>query len=140
MLGSDIGHCRTPDSERQFPVGRFLRRTSIDELPQLINVLMGQMSLVGPRPQMVSYIPRMGRRFFRRHAALPGITGLAQISGRNRQTWTERFETDLTYVKHQNLMSDLKILVLTPTVVISGRDVTAANNVSMPALQSAEGH
>jgi sugar transferase EpsL len=100
-----------PDAERLTKFGRFLRATSLDELPELINVLKGEMSLVGPRPLLVEYLPRYNRTQFRRHEVLPGITGWAQINGRNAITWQEKFDLDVWYVDHWSLSLDLKIIL-----------------------------
>ena len=99
-----------PDGRRLTALGLFLRKTSLDELPQLINVLKGEMSLVGPRPLLVRYLPRYSAEQRCRHAVLPGVTGLAQIAGRNRLGWDDRFAHDLDYVRRQGLWLDLQIL------------------------------
>ena len=102
-----------PDSQRLLPFGRFLRSLSLDELPELFNVLRGEMSLVGPRPLLMEYLPRYSPEQMRRHDALPGITGWAQIHGRNALTWQEKFRLDVWYVDHWSFALDLKILLLT---------------------------
>jgi lipopolysaccharide/colanic/teichoic acid biosynthesis glycosyltransferase len=102
-----------PDAQRLSRCGRFLRSTSLDELPELINVLKGEMSLVGPRPLFSKYLERYTREQTRRHDVLPGMTGWAQVNGRNALTWDEKFEFDLWYVDHQSPTIDLKIIVLT---------------------------
>jgi len=102
-----------PDKQRLSPLGRFLRSLSLDELPELINVLRGEMSLVGPRPLLMEYLPLYSPEQMRRHDALPGITGWAQIHGRNALTWEEKFRLDVWYVDHWSFALDLKILVLT---------------------------
>jgi sugar transferase EpsL len=102
-----------PDAERLTAFGRFLRSTSLDELPELWNVLRGQMSLVGPRPLLVEYLERYSPRQARRHEVRPGITGWGQVNGRNALSWPERFEHDVWYVDHVSLPLDLKILFLT---------------------------
>lgn len=102
-----------PDEYRLSALGRFLRSTSLDEWPELINVLKGEMSLVGPRPLLVQYLPRYTPEQARRHAVLPGITGWAQINGRNALSWEEKFRLDVWYVDHWSLRLDLKILFLT---------------------------
>lgn len=107
-----------PDSERLTPFGRFVRSTSLDELPELFNVLKGDMSLVGPRPLLVEYLDRYTPEQARRHEVRPGITGLAQVSGRNALAWEDRFALDVWYVDHQSLWLDLKILVRTVTTVL----------------------
>jgi sugar transferase EpsL len=102
-----------PDSDRTTTFGRVLRSTSLDELPELINVLRGEMSIVGPRPLLVRYLERYSPFQMRRHEALPGITGWAQINGRNAVSWDHRFEMDVWYVDHQSLLLDMKIIVQT---------------------------
>lgn len=108
-----------PDADRLTPFGRALRQVSLDELPELINVLRGEMSLVGPRPLLVSYLDRYAPWQARRHQARPGITGLAQVSGRNLLEWDERFALDVWYVDHWSMALDLKILGLTVWKVVS---------------------
>ncbi|MEE2708982.1 MAG: sugar transferase [Gemmatimonadota bacterium] len=102
-----------PDSERLTAFGRFLRSTSIDELPEMINVLKGDMSLVGPRPLLLKYLERYSPEQIRRHDLKPGITGWAQVNGRNEVTWEQKFEMDLWYIDHQTFYLDIKILCLT---------------------------
>ncbi len=102
-----------PDGERLTPFGRFLRSTSLDELPELYNVLRGEMSLVGPRPLLPQYLPLYSPRQARRHALRPGITGWAQVNGRNRIPWEEKLELDVWYTDHASLLLDLRILLLT---------------------------
>ncbi|MCC6147359.1 MAG: sugar transferase [Anaerolineaceae bacterium] len=102
-----------PDAERLSPIGRFLRAVSLDELPECLNVLKGEMSLVGPRPLLVQYLPRYTPEQMRRHEVLPGITGWAQINGRNALTWEEKFRLDVWYVDHRSFWLDVKILFLT---------------------------
>ena len=113
-----------PDGERLTPLGRFLRRSSLDELPELVNVLRGQMSLVGPRPLLVEYLPLYTREQARRHDVRPGITGWAQVHGRNNLSWGERFELDVWYVEHARLRLDLHIIKRTLWQVLHGRGVT----------------
>ena len=110
--------CNLPDSTRVTRLGRFLRSTSLDELPELFNVLRGEMSLVGPRPLLVAYLERYSSEQARRHDTLPGITGWAQINGRNAISWEEKFRLDVWYVDHWTLGLDLKILFLTVWKVI----------------------
>ncbi|MCC6751765.1 MAG: sugar transferase [Deltaproteobacteria bacterium] len=124
-----------PDAERLTSVGRFVRRTSLDELPQLLNVLKGEMSLVGPRPLLVSYLDRYSAEQARRHDVLPGITGWAQVNGRNATTWDERFAHDLWYVDHWSLGLDLKILALTVWKVLRGDGVSQEGHATMPEFQ-----
>jgi len=102
-----------PDAERLMPFGRFLRNTSLDELPELFNVLKGEMSLVGPRPLLIQYLDRYTPEQARRHEVKPGITGWAQINGRNELTWEQKFALDVWYVDHQSMWLDLKIMALT---------------------------
>jgi len=113
-----------PDAQRLPRFGRFLRSTSLDELPELWNVLIGDMSLVGPRPLLPEYLPLYSPRQARRHEALPGITGWAQVHGRNAISWNEVFEHDVWYVENANPLLDLVILGLTVTTVFSRRGVT----------------
>jgi sugar transferase EpsL len=112
-----------PDSERLDNVGRLLRRTSLDELPELLNVLRGDMSLVGPRPLLLSYLDKYTPEQARRHEVRPGITGWAQIHGRNAVSWADRFRMDVWYVDHRTMRLDLKILWRTVWLVLSGRGV-----------------
>ena len=102
-----------PDAERLTKIGSFVRKTSLDEIPQLINVLKGDMSLVGPRPLLVQYLPLYNDQQKRRHEVRPGITGWAQVNGRNAISWQQKFEYDVWYVDHVSLMLDIKILFLT---------------------------
>lgn len=102
-----------PDAQRLTPLGRFLRATSLDELPELFNVLKGEMSLVGPRPLLVKYLPLYTPEQMRRHDVLPGITGWAQVNGRNALSWQDKFRLDVWYVDHWSLWLDVKILILT---------------------------
>jgi lipopolysaccharide/colanic/teichoic acid biosynthesis glycosyltransferase len=124
-----------PDAERLTAVGRFLRGASLDELPQLWNVLRGEMSLVGPRPLLMQYLPRYNARQRRRHEVLPGITGWAQINGRNAVSWDEKFELDIWYVEHWSPALDLIILGRTLRQVLSRRGVAAQGHVTMPEFQ-----
>jgi len=120
-----------PDAQRITPVGRFLRRTSIDELPQLWNVLMGDMSLVGPRPLRLEYLARYSQRQRRRHDVRPGITGWAQVKGPNGLTWEEKFEHDVWYIDHWSPMLDLKIIGLTDINVIRGQGISEPGHSTM---------
>lgn len=121
-----------PDAERLTPLGRFLRSTSLDELPELFNVLKGEMSLVGPRPLLMEYLPYYTPEQARRHEVRPGITGWAQVNGRNDLSWGEKFELDLWYVDHCSLRLDLKILWLTLVKVVKREGVSAEGHVTMP--------
>lgn len=112
-----------PDSQRLTKVGAFVRKTSIDELPQLINVLKGDMSLIGPRPLLPEYLPYYTEREKLRHTVRPGITGWAQVNGRNNCGWNKKLEYDAFYVEHLSLMMDIKVILKTIKNVISGKDV-----------------
>ncbi len=112
-----------PDADRLTGVGRFLRAASLDEIPELWHVLTGEMSLVGPRPLLMEYLPLYTPQQARRHEVRPGITGLAQVNGRNGLEWAERFELDLEYVKHCSLALDLRILARTAWTVLSRRGI-----------------
>jgi len=119
------------DAERLTPFGRFLRSTSLDELPELLNVLKGDMSLVGPRPLLMQYLPRYSREQARRHEVPPGITGWAQVHGRNGLTWEERFKLDVWYVDHRSLALDLRILARTVGQVLRRQDINAQGQATM---------
>lgn len=118
-----------PDSERLTKVGRFIRSTSIDELPQLINVLKGDMSLIGPRPLLVKYLPYYTDREQLRHSVRPGITGWAQVHGRNHVLWEERFEYDVFYVENLSIKIDLDIILMTIKNVLQRKDIEVAPNL-----------
>ena len=118
-----------PDAQRLTKVGRFVRSTSIDELPQLINVLKGDMSLIGPRPLLVKYIPYYSEREQLRHTVRPGITGWAQVHGRNHVLWEERFELDAYYVEHLSLWMDIRIILTTIKNVLQRKDIEVAPNL-----------
>ncbi|QEG36645.1 sugar transferase [Bythopirellula goksoeyrii] len=120
------------DAERLTPFGQFLRSTSLDELPELWNVLSGDMSLVGPRPLLMEYLSLYSIEQARRHDVRPGITGWAQVRGRNKTSWEERFTLDVWYVRNQSLWLDWKILVLTILAVLMRRDVSADGHETMP--------
>jgi lipopolysaccharide/colanic/teichoic acid biosynthesis glycosyltransferase len=130
------GRLRT-DAERLTPVGRWLRSTSLDELPQLWNVLRGEMSLVGPRPLRVEYLERYSPRQARRHEVRPGLTGLVQVMGRNALTWDEKFEWDVRYVETQGFWLDLKILLLTIKTVVLRTGIAAQGDATMPEFDPA---
>ena len=121
-----------PDGDRLTAFGRWLRSTSLDELPELINVLRGEMSLVGPRPLLVQYLPRYSTEQRRRHLAPPGLTGWAQINGRNCISWEERFKLDLWYVDNRTVWLDFKILWHTMFRVLQRRDINASDSSTMP--------
>lgn len=120
-----------PDEQRLTPFGRMLRRTSLDELPQLINVIKGDMSLVGPRPLLMEYLPLYTADQARRHEVRPGITGLAQVSGRNSLSWEERFKLDVWYVDHRSIALDLRILLLTALRVFQASGIAQTGHVTM---------
>jgi sugar transferase EpsL len=121
-----------PDGDRLTRVGRFLRTTTIDELPQLFNVLRGDMSLVGPRPLLIHYRSLYTPEQWRRHDVKPGVTGLAQVSGRNALSWEERFKLDVWYADNWSLLLDLRILLLTLMKVIRGKGISHTGHVTMP--------
>ena len=120
-----------PDAQRLTPFGKWLRASSLDELPELFNVLAGEMSLVGPRPLLVDYLPRYNPRQARRHEVTPGITGLAQVNGRNLLSWDDKFEWDVRYVETRNFWLDLKILLLTIKQVVSREGISGVGEATM---------
>lgn len=120
-----------PDEIRLTKFGKKLRSTSLDELPELFNILKGEMSLVGPRPLLVEYLPRYNERQARRHDVRPGLTGLAQISGRNGLSWEERFEDDVKYVNHVTFLTDMKILFGTIGAVIQRKGINSDTSATM---------
>ncbi|MDT3671422.1 MAG: sugar transferase [Aromatoleum sp.] len=121
-----------PDAERLTPFGRLLRSTSLDELPELWNVLKGDMSLVGPRPLLMEYLPLYTAEQRRRHEVRPGITGWAQVNGRNALSWDEKFRLDVWYVDNHSFLLDLKILFLTVRKVFKREGISAAGEATMP--------
>jgi len=121
-----------PDEQRLTSVGRFLRATSLDELPQFYNVLRGEMSFVGPRPLMMAYLQRYSPEQARRHDVRPGITGWAQIHGRNTLSWDEKFSLDTWYVDHWNLLLDFKIMAMTVRKVFLREGISSAGHATMP--------
>ena len=123
-----------PDAQRLTKVGRFVRSTSIDELPQLINVLKGDMSLIGPRPLLVKYLPLYSKEQARRHEVRPGITGWAQCHGRNAISWTKKFELDVWYVDHCSFILDVKIIFLTIRKVLIREGITSSTSATMEAF------
>lgn len=120
-----------PDSERLTSFGKFLRSTSMDELPELWNVLKGDMSLVGPRPLLMEYLPLYSKEQFRRHEVRPGVTGWAQVNGRNAISWEEKFKLDVWYVDNQSFWLDLKILFLTVKKVVVRDGISGEGEVTM---------
>ena len=131
----DIKGNPLPDSERLTPFGQKLRNSSLDELPGLWNVLKGDMSLVGPRPLLVEYLPLYTTEQARRHNVKPGITGWAQVNGRNALSWENKFELDIWYVEHQTLWLDIKILFLTVKKVFSQADINADGEATMTKFE-----
>lgn len=131
----------SPDQDhlRITPLGRFLRASSLDELPQLVNVLRGDMSLVGPRPLLVRYLPRYSERQARRHEVLPGLTGWAQVHGRNTVGWDEKFEKDVWYVEHWSPLLDLRILARTALTVVRRDGISAEGHATMPEFMGPAG-
>lgn len=119
------------DEDRLTPFGRLLRRTSLDELPELWNVLKGDMSLVGPRPLLMEYLPLYSQEQNRRHEVRPGITGWAQVNGRNLLNWDERFKLDVWYVDHHSFLLDIKILIITIQKVIKREGISANGEATM---------
>lgn len=124
-----------PDALRLTKVGRFLRATSLDELPELLNVLKGDMSLVGPRPLRVEYLPLYTPEQARRHEVPPGITGWAQVNGRNAISWEQRFELDVWYVDNRSIVLDIKILLLTLVSVLKREGIHAEGHPTMPRFK-----
>ena len=123
-----------PDEQRLTKVGNFVRSTSIDELPQLINVLKGDMALIGPRPLLVKYLPLYSPEQSRRHEVRPGISGWAQCHGRNAISWTEKFKLDVWYVDHVSLCTDLKVIGITIMKVLKRADINEAGQATMEAF------
>jgi lipopolysaccharide/colanic/teichoic acid biosynthesis glycosyltransferase len=128
------------DDERLVEAGRRLRRWSLDELPELVNVLAGDMSLVGPRPLLMEYMPRYTAEQARRHEVRPGLTGLAQVSGRNEVPWGRRFELDVWYVDNWSLLLDLKILAMTVGQVFTGRGISEQGSATMTPFEGPSDH
>jgi sugar transferase EpsL len=129
-----------PDSERLTTLGRWLRGASLDEIPELWNVVTGEMSLVGPRPLLMKYLPLYTPEQARRHDVRPGITGLAQVSGRNGLTWDERFALDVAYVEHCSLGLDLTILARTAHAVLSRRGIVQPGRATVDDFQGSMSH
>jgi lipopolysaccharide/colanic/teichoic acid biosynthesis glycosyltransferase len=129
-----------PDAERLTPLGRFLRATSLDELPELLNIVKGEMSFVGPRPLLMQYLQRYDAEQMRRHQVRPGLTGWAQVHGRNAQTWEERFNLDCWYVDHCSLGLDLRILFLTIGQVLRREGISQQGHATMPEFLGSPSH
>lgn len=123
-----------PDEKRLTKVGKFVRSTSIDELPQLINVLKGDMALIGPRPLLVQYLPLYSPEQARRHEVRPGISGWAQCHGRNAISWTEKFKFDVWYVDHCTLLTDVKVIFITIKNVLMRKDINSVTSATMEAF------
>ena len=131
----DASGALLPDAQRLTPFGRFLRASSLDELPELWNVLRGDMSLVGPRPLLIAYLPLYTPEQARRHEVLPGITGWAQVNGRNAISWAEKFALDVWYVDHRSLWLDVRILWMTVRKVLVRDGISAAGEATMPRFE-----
>lgn len=131
----DVDGKLLPDEVRLTSYGKFLRSTSLDELPELWNVIKGDMSLVGPRPLLVNYLPLYDEHQLRRHEIKPGMTGWAQVNGRNALSWEQKFALDIYYVDHQSLWFDIKILWLTLWTIINRKGISADDNVTMPMFE-----
>lgn len=129
-----------PDRERLTRVGRLVRSTSIDELPQLWNVLKGDMSLIGPRPLLMKYLPLYSKEQMRRHEVRPGITGWAQVNGRNSITWTRKFELDVWYVDHISFVTDCKVILTTIKKVLGREDITTSDTSASATMEPFNGH
>jgi len=124
-----------PDEQRLVGVGKLIRSTSLDELPQIFNVLKGEMSFVGPRPLLIEYLPLYNKRQKTRHDVKPGITGWAQVNGRNAISWEQKFEYDVWYVEHQSFLLDMKILWMTFLKVVKRSDITSDTAVTMEKFE-----
>lgn len=127
-----------PDAKRLTPLGKFLRNASLDELPELWNVLKGEMGLVGPRPLLMQYLERYSPEQARRHEVKPGLTGWAQVNGRNAISWEEKFRLDVWYVDNQSFLLDLKILFMTISRIIRKEGIQAASHASMPEFMGSK--
>ena len=124
-----------PDEERLTGYGRFLRRTSLDELPELLNILVGHMSIVGPRPLLVKYLPLYNEHQARRHEVRPGLTGWAQVNGRNSITWEQKFDYDVWYVDHVSFALDVRIVMMTVRSVLKREGISGDNNATMAEFE-----
>jgi len=120
-----------PDADRLTPLGKFIRKTSLDEIPQLLNIIKGDMSLVGPRPLLVEYLPLYNDTQKKRHDVRPGITGWAQVNGRNAISWLQKFDYDVWYIENMSLMLDIKILFLTVGKIFKSEGINSSTSVTM---------
>lgn len=136
----DVSGDLLPDSERMTPVGTFLRASSLDELPELWNVLKGEMSLVGPRPLLMEYLSHYSVEQARRHEVRPGVTGWAQVNGRNALSWDEKFALDNWYIDNRSLLLDLRILWMTLRKVVTRDGISAPNEATMPKFTGMREH
>lgn len=128
---TDINGNLLPDDERLTAIGKFVRKTSLDELPQLINIVKGDMSFIGPRPLLIEYLPLYNEYQKKRHIVTPGISGWAQVNGRNAIGWTQKFDYDVWYVKNQSFLLDLKIIFLTIIKVFKSDGISAAGSATI---------
>lgn len=139
MTGArDVAGNLLPDKERLTPFGQFLRKTSLDEFPEFWNVLRGDMSVVGPRPLLIQYLPLYSSEQARRHEVKPGVTGWAQVNGRNAISWDDKFRYDVWYVENRSLWLDIKIVWLTILKVVRRDGISAANDATMPPFTGSE--
>lgn len=127
-----------PDSQRLTKFGKFLRSTSLDELPELMNIIKGEMAIVGPRPLLVKYLPLYNEKQKHRHDVRPGLTGYAQVNGRNAISWEEKFEDDLKYIENITLINDIKIILKTIKKVIKRNDISQENNATIEEFKGSE--
>ncbi|MDD3774347.1 MAG: sugar transferase [Sulfurovaceae bacterium] len=132
---TDVNGELLPDSQRLHGLGKFIRSTSLDELPQLFNVLKGEMSFVGPRPLLVEYLPLYNKEQKKRHDVKPGITGWAQVNGRNAISWEQKFEHDIWYAEHQSFLLDMKILWMTMIKLFKRSGISSASSVTMEKFE-----
>lgn len=132
----DVNNELLPDEERMTKIGTFVRKTSLDEIPQLFNVLKGDMSLIGPRPLLPDYLPHYSEFQNKRHLVRPGITGWAQVNGRNAISWEEKFNYDVWYVNNIKLSTDLKIVLLTIKKVFKTSEISASQHATMPRFDN----
>lgn len=134
----DVDGNLLPDEQRLLGVGKFIRSSSLDELPQLLNVLKGEMSFVGPRPLLIEYLPLYNQEQKKRHKVLPGITGWAQVNGRNAISWEQKFEYDVWYVQNQSFMLDMKILWMTFLKVLKRSDISSDTSATMEKFMGSQ--